>query len=265
MSLKATEAFLLKQAKDFSAVQTACVELLKHLPAAEEVRRYADKRISSANQKLFNVGYFPDEENLHYLLEMVPRETLQSLGLIYPYHVQNGDHRTYIDKCSLGNHNMTIPYYDFYGNMIALVGRTTLSDEQRKIEGIQKYRYTNRFTKSLHLFGLYQAKHEIIKKRSVVLVEGQIDCITCHEYGIRNVVALGGSSLGKFQFNLVSMLAEHIDLALDGDVEGIKARKRIITRYSKDISMDIIAIPEQLKDIDSYLRSGGTIQERNYA
>jgi len=154
----------------------------------------------------------------------------------------------------LSRHNITMPYRDIYGNIVALVGRTLLSEDERKTQKIQKYKYT-RFNKSLHLFGLSHAKAEIIKQKSVIIVEGQIDCITCHEYGIHNVIALGGASLGKYHFRLISRLANKMYLLLDNDVEGKKARKKIVDRYSKDIRIEMLELPSSFKDVDQFLRT----------
>lgn len=256
MTLKHTERLINLKAELYQEVQTACRDLLKTHPIAEPARKYLQSRINSTvNQDLFDLGYFPDDENLDVLFEKVSEEKVKALGLVYPYHVQNGDHRVFINKGMLSNHNLTMPYRDVYGNIKALVGRTILPEEERKTQKLQKYKYT-RFTKSLHLFGLYQAKNAIIKKNSVVLVEGQIDCITCHEYGIHNVVALGGVSLSKRQFQLLSRYAEKFYLLLDNDVEGKKAQCRIIKRYGKSAMFESLELPARYKDVDEYLRSG---------
>lgn len=201
------------------------------------------------------MGYFPNEENLECLISLVGEAKLKELELVYPYHVQNGDHRVFVNKTVLGMHNITMPYYDFRGNIVALVGRTILPEDERKSLKINKYKYT-RFKKSLQLFGLHQAKQAILRKRSAVIVEGQIDCITCHQYGINNVVALGGSSLTKRQFETISWLAENIYLLLDNDPEGRKAQEKIVRQYSKDINIKTLRMPEQYKDVDICLRHG---------
>ncbi len=256
MTLKYTEKLINIKAKLYQEVQSACQNLLKTHDLAEPARKYIQTRInSSINQNLFDLGYFPDDEHLDILFEKVSEEKVKALGLVYPYHVQNGDHRVFINKGMLSRHNLTMPYRDVYGNIKALVGRTVLPEEKRKAQELQKYKYT-RFAKSLHLFGLYQAKNTIIKKNSVILVEGQIDCITCHEYGIRNVVALGGVSFGKHQFHLLSRYAEKFYLLLDNDIEGKKAQQRIIKRYGKLAMFEPLELPTRYKDIDEYLHSG---------
>lgn len=255
MSLKRLEQKILRRARLFEEVQSACKKLLRTHPGAQMARDYVNERISLDNQDKFDVGYFPDEEHLNYITDLVELDKLKELDLIYPYHVQNGDHRVFINKTPLGLNNVTIPYRDFRGNIVALVGRTILPEDERKALKLSKYKYT-RFKKSLQLFGLHQAKQAILRKRSVIVVEGQIDCITCHQYGIDNVVALGGSSLTKRQFETISWLAENIYLLLDNDPEGIKAQEKIIHQYSKDITVKKLRLPEKYKDVDECLRRG---------
>lgn len=255
MSLKRTEKLINIKAKLFQEVQTACQDLLKTHPLAEPARQYLRTRVSSTNQDVFDFGYFPDDDHLEILFDKVSEKKVKALDLVYPYHVQNGDHRVYINRGMLSSHNLTTPYRDVYGNIKALVGRTILPEEERKAQKLQKYKYT-RFSKSLHLFGLYQAKHAIIRRNSVVLVEGQIDCVTCHEYGIHNVVALGGVSLSKRQFQLLNRFTDRFYLLLDNDFEGKKAQNRIMKRYGRLAVFETLELPVRYKDVDEYLRSG---------
>lgn len=245
-----------------SDVQVVCRDLLLSHPLAFDARKYLDSRLSIESQENSLCGYFPDDENLTILTDKIDKHKLNKIGFIYPYHVQNGDHRVYIDKNVMSLHNIILPYYDYYGNMVSFVGRTILSEEQRKNLNIQKYKYLKgpfldydlQFKKSLHLFGLNKAKAEILKQGFVILVEGQIDCITCYEYGIYNVVALGGVSLSKYQYNLLRRLTNTIYLLLDNDLEGKKARSKIINKYTTTSFKEII-LPEGYKDVDQYLRN----------
>jgi DNA primase len=254
MNLKQTEKIINIKSSLFKEVQDACRDILKNHSIAQEARIYLNSRMTDDNQEKFNLGYFPDDENLEILFEKVSEKKLKFLNIIYPYHVQNGEYRVYINKSLLSNHNIVMPYVDIYGNIKALVGRSFLCEEDRKEKKIQKYKYT-KFNKSLHLFGFYQAKSSILKKNSVIIVEGQIDCITCHEYGINNVVALGGSSLTKRQFQLLNRYTENIYLLLDNDIEGKKSQNKIIKKYSNLANFKSLELPNNYKDIDKYLRT----------
>lgn len=257
MNLKSAEKVIIAKAKLYQIVQLACKELLHTHLLAEPARQYLQKRISLENQDTFDLGYFPDDENLDILFNKISENNLSKLGLIYPYHVQNGDHRVYINKSILSKHNIIMPYRDIYGNIKALIGRTFLSEIDRKAQKLQKYKYT-RFSKSLYLFGLYQAKQSILQHNSVILVEGQIDCISCHQFGIHNVVALGGCILTKRQFQLLTRFTDQIYLLLDNDIEGKKAQDKIIKQYGRFATIKSLTLPDPYKDVDEYLHDNHT-------
>lgn len=254
MTLKRTENIIKLKTNYYNKVHEVCQDLLRTHPIAENARQYLSNRVSSNSQDLFEFGYFPNNDNLHLLTDRVHEGILRSLGLIYPYHVQHEDYRVYVNKGSLTYHNIIMPYRDVYGNIKALIGRTILSEEERKLCKLQKYKYT-RFNKSLHLFGLHHAKAAILQKKSVILVEGQFDCISCHEYGIHNVVALGGSALTKRQFQLLIRYTDKIYLLLDKDFEGQKAASKIMKKYAKELTVKMLELPGIYKDVDEYLRS----------
>lgn len=231
----------------FSEVVVACKSLL-HSSVASDARTYLDTRVSVFNQKKFDFGYFPDEENLDLLISKVGEKTLKKLNLIYNYNIHN-------KKGLLNLHNIIMPIKDDYGNIVALVGRTLLPESEQKILEISKYKYSS-FTKAANLFNLNIAKRSIRHSRSVILVEGQIDCISCHAHGFHNVVALGGASLGWFQFYLLRKYGGKnltIYLLLDNDNAGRKAQQKIIDRYSAEAIIKKIDLPDDFKDVDQYL------------
>lgn len=262
MTIQQTSESIKTRSALFSDIVAACKKLLEISSLAEEARLYADKRASSFNQKKFDFGFFPKEEDLGQLIELVGEKTLEKLGLIYPWYLPDRTYTIKVNKGSLSNHNLIIPIKDDYGYIVALVGRTLLSDEKQKELNIQKYKYTQ-FTKSLYLFGLHQAKKAIRNSDSVVLVEGQIDCITCHAHGFHNVVALGGSSLSCHQFYLLNKYTDNIYLLLDNDPAGNKAREKIIKRYSQISHIRQIHLPEGYKDIDEYLHKSSNYNVLN--
>lgn len=246
----------LRTSRLYVQVQNACRELLLNHPAAQEAREYLNKRVSRKNQEVFRFGYFPKDDEIEILLEKVPQESLKKLEMVYNYHVQNDDCRVDTLRGALRHHNITLPFYDQYSNVVSIIGRTILPDTTRKNLQIQKYKYT-RFKKSYHLFGLNQAIHYILNSGSVILVEGQMDCLTCHEFGIHNVVALGGTAFSRRQFDLIARYADKIYLALDNDMEGMRAQKKIMSKYGEFLPVEKILLPGNCKDIDEYLKGFG--------
>lgn len=250
MTVKETADSIKRRNKLFNEVCKACSNLLHgNHPVAKPAKAYLNSRVSQKNQSEYQFGYYPGDDYLDMLTNIVGNETLLELGLIYPKYVKDGFKK---NKSILSDHNLIMPYKDLYGNIIALVGRNLQSDEERE-EKISKYK-NSAFSKSLNLFGIDKAKRSIIEKDYVIIVEGQFDCITADEYGFKNVVAIGGVALTKFQMSILLRYTNNIYLALDNDDAGRKTINKILKRYSKIANLDKISFPSRYKDLDSYLR-----------
>lgn len=239
----------------YAEVLSASKYLLK-LPIASEAKTYLDSRMSRYSQDKFDFGYIPTNNNLQYLFDICDKKILNKLNITYQYFINNKNQEIYVWNSQFNNHNIIFPYKDEYGNIISLTGRSILSDADRKNSEVKsKYVYTKNFIKSFHLYGLYQAKASIIRNDYVILVEGQIDCITCHAYGYTNVVAIGGSSLSKYQLYAILKNTKNIYLLLDSDKAGENASSIIIDRYSSVANIKKLYLPKEYKDVDLYLRS----------
>jgi DNA primase len=154
-----------------------------------------------------------------------------------------------------------MPYKDAYGNVVGIVGRSLLSDEDRRVKKISKYNNTEyvskeiKFKKGNFLYGLYENKKDIIEKDGVFIVEGQFDVIKAVEKGFTNIVALGNSNMSIYQFSLINRYTNNIFLLLDKDEAGDKGRKRILDKFGNLANIHNFYLPDGYKDIDEYLSS----------
>ncbi|MBF5042694.1 DNA primase [Aggregicoccus sp. 17bor-14] len=84
------------------------------------------------------------------------------------------------------------------------------------------------YNKSETLYALDQAREEIRRRKSAVLVEGYFDAIGLHQAGVRHAVALCSTALtaGHLQA-LARAEAKELVLLLDGDEAGLKAVERL--------------------------------------
>ena len=143
------------------------------------------------------------------------------------------------------------PIFDIRGNLIAFGGRV-LDDSK------PKYLNTNDtpvFDKSSNLFGLNLAKKSTSK--TYVTVEGYMDVITLHQYGVDTAVASLGTSLTDGHAQLLKLYADEVALCYDSDEAGIKAANRgmeILSRH--DIKTKIITL-SGAKDPDEFCRKNG--------
>jgi len=239
----------------FAEVMSASYSLFNNHLIAEEAKEYLGTRLFNSTNG-FSFGYFPNNEHINLLTQYIDEQMLCDLGLMYKKFVNDGGISYLTNFCTLSDHNLIMPYCNLNGDIIALVGRSLLPDEVREHKNIPKYKNT-KFHKSLNLFGLNKAKKHILEKECAIIVEGQFDCITCHNAGFKNVVALGGISLTKFQLYLLLRYTKTIYLLLDNDAAGKKATDAIIKRYSTVTTVRSFDWNGRCeKDADELVRSG---------
>ncbi|QIK16711.1 DNA primase [Blattabacterium sp. DPU] len=117
------------------------------------------------------------------------------------------------------------PIHNLSGRVIGFGGRNIDSKSSTKYINSSE---SNIFQKSKILYGLFQAKKNIIKENFCYLVEGYTDVISLHQSGIKNVVSSSGISLTMDQILLIKKFTKNIILFYDGDHSGIKASLRVI-------------------------------------
>ncbi len=237
---------------DYSSIIKACQFLLNEYPDAQFLRDYLDNRISKKSQELFQFGYFPDSKSIDLLLSLVSEQELSNNKLIYSKEINDAFSHRKLYFPYFESHPLIMSYKDVYGNDVALVARSLLSDEERHGLHISKYKNTI-FEKGHHLFGLFQAKESILEKDHVYIVEGQFDVIKAMEKGITNIVALGNCNMTLEQLALILRYTENIYLLLDNDAAGNVGREKIIKKYKPYANFKNYYIPYQYKDIDELL------------
>lgn len=229
-----------------------CRVLLNH-PNAEYHRNYLDNRISHVMQERFIFGYFPGSKDIHLLSDVIGMDALKELGLIYNWDFEDslGPRTMYVNYFE--EQSLVMSYKDVYGRVVALVGRSLLSDKEREDKGIEKYKNT-KFTKGNHLFGLNDARQHIIRNNCVYIVEGQFDVIKAFEKGLMNIVGIGSANMSDYQFTLLCRFTNNIKLLLDNDVAGEKGRRAIKEKYGSFANIQDVHLPSPYKDIDEYLK-----------
>lgn len=117
------------------------------------------------------------------------------------------------------------PIFDIHGDCVAFGGRVMGKGEPKYLNSSE----TKIFHKSNVLFGLDQAKNEIVTTGYAVVVEGYTDVIAMHENGIKNVVATLGTALTMQHIKLLSRYASSkIVYLFDGDEAGQRAAERAL-------------------------------------
>lgn len=216
---------------------------------ARTAREYIESRgITDETSKAFRLGFAPDRWDA-------------LLGFLK----QKGANDAQIEKSGLVSKNESGKVYDrFRGRVIFPVldaqGRAVAFGA--RIMGAGEPKYLNSpetavYTKGKHLYGLYQNREDIRKKKFVILVEGYLDLIIPYQFGVRNMVASLGTALTHEQAKLLSRFARKTVVNYDGDSAGVKAAKRAIeTLLTEDFEIKVLVLPDGA-DPDEFIRANG--------
>ncbi|MDE6300279.1 MAG: DNA primase [Muribaculaceae bacterium] len=154
------------------------------------------------------------------------------------------------------------PVHTLSGRVVAFGGRTL-----RKEKTVAKYVNSPEsliYSKSHELYGMYQARSAIAKKKDCILVEGYMDVISMHQAGVENVVASSGTSLTEGQIRMIKRFADSVTLIYDSDPAGIKASLRGIDMLlAAGLSLKVVLLPEG-DDPDSFARSHTSSEVEEY-
>jgi DNA primase len=238
-----------REEKIRTALTEAVVFYMKKLEESTVAKEYVKSRgITGESAALFKLGYAPAGwSNLlrHMRNAGYSDQTLRDAGLAV-----QGEKGLY----DMFRQRLLFPISSTGGNIVAFGGRA-LDDAKPKYINSPE---TPVFKKSETLFGLSLAKESIRREGRVIIVEGYMDAVICHQYGFRNAVAPLGTSLTSGHIQKLRTLANRTVLVFDGDAAGRAAAKRALAlACQNNYSAKVLVLPEG-EDPDSYLRTHGT-------
>jgi DNA primase len=198
--------------------------------------------------KSFGLGYALNEWNslMNYLRQKgFSQELMQKAGLIAKSEKSSG----YYDKF---RNRIMFPIIDLKGNVIAFGGRV-LDDSKPKYLNSPE---TPIFNKGDNIYGLnFVKKQQNIE--NIIVVEGYMDAIALHQYGITNAVASLGTAFTENQAKLLKRFSNEIIIAYDADIAGQSATLKGLAVLEKEgCNVGVITIPSG-KDPDEFVRKEG--------
>jgi DNA primase len=129
-------------------------------------------------------------------------------------------------------------------------GARTLGSEHPKYINSPK---TQHFDKSRLFFGMHLANKEISRRGYAVLVEGYLDVIALHEFGVSNALGSMGTSLTSEQIRILKRLSSRVISLYDADRAGLAATEKNLGNFLKDgIEAKVVLLPGA-KDPDAFL------------
>lgn len=216
--------------------------LLKNQHALEYV--FKKRKLSKEIVQDFKIGYAPAVGNalVQFLQKKdFSKQDLFNAGLLNRY---DGD---------MFRGRMMVPLMDGSGQVIGFTARIIEDDPNAP-----KYLNTPQtilYDKGRHVFGLSQAKEAIRKNDYAVIVEGNLDVVSSHQVGIKQVVATAGTAITEYHLRALRRLTGNVRLAFDGDKAGIAATERAIPIASSvGVELTIISLPDGAKDPDELIQ-----------
>jgi DNA primase len=142
------------------------------------------------------------------------------------------------------------------GRVIAFTGRTLASDEKSGPKYLNSPE-TAIYSKSRVLFNLHQAKDAIRALNYVILVEGQMDCISVFSAGFHNVIASSGTAFTAAQAALLARFSKQALVNFDPDAAGAKATERTLgLLIEEEFDIRVLTLESGL-DPDLFVRRKG--------
>lgn len=145
------------------------------------------------------------------------------------------------------------PLFDHRGNVVGFSGRAI--EEPYNGGKYINTRDTIVYHKGSMFFGLNTAKEEIKKLDKAIIVEGELDVISCFSVGIKNVIAVKGTALTENQVALIARFTNNICLCFDKDDAGYEATKRSLVSLEKKGMNITTCVFENAKDADEAIKS----------
>ncbi len=222
-------------------------ELLRS-PAAEPARKYlANRKVSKESLERFQLGFVPDS---NIFLEAARKKgfsepRLLSAGVAVKI---NGRLR----PSFFGR--ILFPIRDSKGGVVGFGGRVLNSEIQPK--------YLNSaesllFSKSRILYGVFEGLSSIRSNREIILMEGYLDVLMAHQYGIESAVAPLGTAITSEHAKTIKRYGAKTVIAFDPDSAGRTAALRSAEiLLPEDIDVRIAVLPED-KDPDEILIEKG--------
>jgi DNA primase len=192
----------------------------------ERAQQYVARRgLDQEIVEKFGIGYAPNSWN-----EVLRRfggsddavRTLADIGLIIERdrgQIRDGDR--HYDRF---RDRIMFPIRDGRGRIIAFGGRILDQGEPKYLNSPE----TVLFHKGRELYGLYEARRSRTNLKRLLIVEGYMDAVRLHQYGINYAVATLGTATTPEHLKRIFRIVSEVVFAFDGDRAGRAAAWRAL-------------------------------------
>ena len=217
-----------------------------------EVLEYLNKRKITKKEIIsFKIGYSPNQNDFYEQIKKEFNEKeINSAGIYY----FDENKKKYFDRF---RNRIIFPVKSLNGSVFALGGRALSKTTFAKYINSPE---TEFYKKGNNLYNINVAKESRDKDEEVFVVEGYMDVVNLHKFGIKNVVANLGTAMTERQIDLIWRFFKNPTICLDGDASGqkaaLRAAERIFPLMKPDFNIYFLKLPENL-DPDAYINQKG--------
>jgi len=217
-----------------------------------EVLTYLNKRKTTKKEIIFfKIGYASANNNFYEKLkEEFDEKQINSSGIYY----FDESRKKYTDRF---RNRIIFPVKSLNSSIFALGGRTLSETTFAKYINSPE---TEFYKKGNNLYNINSAKEFTNNDDEVFIVEGYMDVVNLHKFGIQNVVANLGTAMTEKQIELIWRFFKHPIICLDGDSSGqkasLRAAERLFPLMKADYNIYFLTLPENL-DPDSFINQKG--------
>ena len=217
-----------------------------------EVLEYLNKRKTNKDEIIFfKIGYSSPKNDFYEKLKKEFNEKQIGFSGIYYF---DENKKKYIDRFKS---RIIFPVKSLSGSVLAIGGRTLSKTTFAKYINSPE---TEFYKKGNNLYNIDSAKKLRDKNEEVFVVEGYMDVVNLHKFGIQNVVANLGTAMTERQIDLIWRFFKNPIICLDGDESGrkaaLRAAERLFPLMKPDYNIFFLTLPENL-DPDSYINQKG--------
>jgi len=234
-------------------------------PEGSRAREYLSGRgLTDEAIKTFRIGFAPDSGfNLRDRLKGATEEVILKASGLFSWKEAEGEEggsttnsQRPMTIYSRFRNRVMFPITNESGKVIAFTGRTLESGDKAGPKYLNSPE-TAIYSKSRVLYNLDRARDSIRALGYVILVEGQMDCISVFTAGFHNVIASSGTAFTEAQVRLLSRYARNIVVSFDPDAAGIAAAERSLAMLvAEDFEIRVLML-EAGFDPDLFIRRRG--------
>jgi len=210
-----------------------------------------ERKITKEEINFFRIGYAPPKNDFfNELLKEFDENQINSSGIYYTDEKKKEN----VDRF---RGRIIFPVKNVNGFVFALGGRAVSKKAFAKYINSPE---TEFYKKGNNLYNMDSAREFRNKNEEVFIVEGYMDVINLHKFGIKNVVANLGTAMTERQLDLIWKFFKNPIICLDGDISGrkaaLRAAEKLFPLINSDFNIYFLTLPENL-DPDSYINQRG--------